>query len=449
MVNLLSRSLVDFSDPAAPGVRILAIDHWTRGVFNFTRLRSHLESQRADLTLLHWGSLRSHGVKRLEHIDGILCIDVRTFEGMNLDQIIAELAPDLVLLLNIHTLLERSVILTCRRMGIPTVYLQHGIMPDPDVLPFQCESVRVNTRWNEYIRKVPRYFRLLVMYLRARRYQLDSGFFRVAWAQLRSPRLSMFFPKDTVELTPARSLVFYDRDADFLRQTHGIARSEICVVGNPELDAAYERLNSPIVDCDKRRLRRSVGLAEQGPLLFYPDESFADSHLYGWNECYASERLEELLDICANAGWQLLIRPRHVAAVGDLSRKVGKHRAAVSRDLSIVDAIDISDCVLGTVSSVLENAVVLNRQILVPLWYLNNRAQDSPYLRAGKATSVDSPVELLNALARAGNASEERLPHAATSPRTAALKRHQACEAIVSELVSIARRNPSNERSDD
>lgn len=419
-------------------IRILAIDHWAKGLFNYERLLTVAGTEPLAITLLHFGSIRDAKVRRVELASNILCVDIKAYRGLPLRDVIEQARPDVVLLLNIHTFLERAVLYICRSLGIPTVYLQHGAFVGYGTFRELCGMYDRNRSPGEYLRKIPQHLYLLWLYLRARPRWFDRGLLQLIWSQAARPRMASFFPALPEELQPDLALVFTPADVEAVTKTHGIPRDRFRVVGNPELDAAFHRAGEPLTALARRNLRRSVGLDAERPIVFFPDEGFAESHLYGWTEQTRDLRIAELARASREAGAQLLVRPRRAPEGGQEARQAG---FVSTRGLSVVDSVDICDCVVGTVSSVLENAVVLKKPILVPLWHIEQRSQDSPYNCCPLATLVPSVEDLRMQIEKAARSEwpcdlqefmEGRLGRIGGG----------ACESIVEEIAGLARGNP-------
>lgn len=380
-------------------LRVLFFDYWTKGIHNFLRLMPHAPIGAAEFQLFHLGSFRDRSVPRYETVDGLPIVDIRAFRGMPLRDILKSLRPDVVVTLNVHTMFDRVLLQTCEHLAIPTVYLQHGAVAATEALRQWATSEDSAFRIGQYIRRIPKYARILPWYWRARpRSLLDSKFWSVLLAQARKPRTASCFPPEPRELWPTLALVFNSSWAEHLIGSFQLPRERVVIVGNPELDPAFDRLRSPKNGEERKRLIGGLGLDPELPILFYADEGFADLPSSGWTSALMAERMAELYEASRVVGLQMLVRPRASSAHGFETLWKGRRHVAVTREMSLVDSIDLASVVVGAMSSVLHIAVVLQKPILTPLWHINGQTNLSPVLKSGASVAVPSPRELADFL---------------------------------------------------
>jgi hypothetical protein len=165
--------------------------------------------------LLHLGSFRDASVPSRQVLHDIPCLDISEFGRQNLDEILQTLAPDVIVGLNLATLFDRTVILTARRLGVPTVFLQHGSWTDPDEVAPLFASLDRGFTWADRVRRLPKFARLLPLYLHARGSTLlDPAVWRMLARLARTPTLSHFYPMASDELHPVLALLFKEKDAE-------------------------------------------------------------------------------------------------------------------------------------------------------------------------------------------------------------------------------------------
>jgi len=389
--------------PSDTPVRVLFFDYWTEGIFNFKRVVDAAAGEAASFQLFHLGSFRNKSTARFDIISGIPCIDIAAFRGMNLEQILKSLRPDVVIDLNMTGVCDRALFLTCARFRIPTVYLQHGMQfCESETILTWCKQLDRSWKMSEYVRHIRKYRHVLPWYLRAKKGDSTlASFWKVLWALTTSPSTSHFHPVNPAELWPSLALVYNQALAERLTEHWGLPAERIRVVGNPELDGAIRRLHSPLPADTRSALVRSIGLDPDKPILFHADEGLAECGGFGWTPAFRDERLAELYAACRAAGVQLLARPRPVESPGFREFWDGKQGVAVTRELPLVDSVDVSFAAVGTMSTVLETAAALKKPILSPLWYFNGHEIISPYLKCGAAEPVQSPGLFADAIGSA------------------------------------------------
>ena len=406
MPSLSSQPVKAFPSGVGPTepLRVLFFDYFTRGIHNFTRVVEAAAPGEASFHLLHLGSFRDPSIPRTECIEGIPCEDIAVFGNKNLEEILRSLRPDVVVGTNMSQLADRALFLTCSKLMIPTVYLQHGSLLEYPA--FLAAATQADQKWTiaDYVQRIPKYAKVIPWYVSVRRGGwYDPLFWKVLWTLLKSPTVSNYFPVAPEKLWPTLALVYNQTDAEMLMRVYHFPADRIQVVGNPELDTATRRRDAPWKLDERARLVESIGLDPGTPILFYPDEGLTDGNVFGWTPSFRADRLRELYASCRQAGVQLLIRPRsHGLSQNDRVLE-GCKGVVVSRSIALVDSIDIAAVVVGTISTVLETAVVLRKPILSPLWYISGRANDSPYLKYRAATAVESPDDLSHMILQAAN----------------------------------------------
>lgn len=383
--------------------RVLFFDYWTKGIHKFLRIMED-GPDAAEYRLFHLGSYRDPSIPDEEVIHGLPCVDIRAFPGQRLDEILTELRPDVVVGLNLATLFDRALFLTCSRLGIPTVFLQHGSWLDQESFKTFIKSLDRGFNLLDRVRRLPSFSRVLPWYLRARKGSWsDLTPWQVVWKLAKTPTESHFFPLAPQELWPTRALLFTEEMAERLTDTHCIPRERLEVIGNPELDSVFARGRNPLSPPRRLELIHSLGLDSNLPILCLLEDGFVEQqNSFGWTDAVRNDRVLELYSACRKAGVQLIVRPHPDTRMDGMERALaGKAGAVVTRGLSLIDTIDISDAILATMSTAAETALILAKPILIALWHINGQIAMSPYLQYQVATSVKHPGELPEIVARA------------------------------------------------
>lgn len=387
--------------------KVLFFDYWTSGLHNFRRLTDEIHSSGGEFELVHLGSLRDGTVNRDVTIDGIRCRDISAFRGDGVIDIIRKLGPSVVVSLNMCLIPDRALFIACRRFGVPVAYLQHGAVLEPEAL---AGARAANDRqWNavDYLSRVRKYATVIPWYLRAK----DEIFpgrtsRRVLTQTIRHPTLSAVRPLASEELWPDVALVYSRTDADTLLRDWGMDETRVRIVGNPELDAAFQRRLSPLNATQKEEVKRALGLDPKRPVVLHADEGWTAIGAFGWNPTAAATMLRELCSVADRVGAQVLIRPKPAGKnvpgpfasfdIADVCRDIPG--VAVSRARSVCDSLDVSDVVVGMMSTVLESAVVLGVPILTPSWFLQGKPELSAYVKYGSARAIADGDELASAI---------------------------------------------------
>jgi len=190
--------------------------------------------------------VRGEPVPKIDCIDGLECYDISYFPWRrNLERIIRQFNPSLVIMLTHSFLFDRAIIRLCRRIGVRTIFLQHG------VINFSLGGARLKLHL------------LPAMYLdKARRYLLYDLpiFFKVmapedplcmlkpSFFQFLARRLILnyrFIPPHRASEVPAdQALVYGEFYAEKLKRLHGYQDKQLHIVGNLTFDPLIDLAES-------------------------------------------------------------------------------------------------------------------------------------------------------------------------------------------------------------
>ncbi len=392
-----TNSAPDAEISGIPGVpRVLFYDYWTKGLDKFTRI---FEGSRepADLQLLHTGSFRDRKAPRAEVLRGIPCTDISMFRPRGLESILATVQPDVVVGLNAQTLFDRAMFLTCQRVGIPTVFLQHGVWPEPDQRVGYAAQMNAGFGVSDYLRRIPAFAYWIPTYFRARSNSWrEVTPWRVVSAHVFKPGSAHLMPLHATELWPTKALVFSQQDADQLIGYYKMPEDRIEVIGNPELDAVARRRRTPVSAEVRASALARIGLKADVPTLCYLEEGFVEQqHFAGWSSDRRTQALKEISAVCAGLRIQLLVRPHPASNAAEMHAALSSQsHAVVSRDLSLDESLDFSAAVVGMFSTALDSALALGRPIVVPIWHAPDLEPLSPYLRHEAGARAQNPEQL-------------------------------------------------------
>jgi hypothetical protein len=290
--------------------------------------------------------------------------------------------------------------MTCERLGIPTVFLQHGAWCGRDTLRAVARELdRAFRSPREYLVRIPALRWIVPDYLRNRELT-DTRPWRVLSRLAVEPATSHHFPSAPEELWPTRALVFTAHDGATLRETHRLPEDRLAVVGNPELDVVATRRDNPLAPQARGAILRSVGLDPTRPALCYMEDGFVEQQEYcGWNEDRRIGCLLELCDLAGSVGFQVLVRPHPCSRTEPMCAAVhGRRDVVITRDLSLLDEADVTALTVGTMSTALETSIILGRPVVVPLWHINHDPSLSRYVVNGAAHAAKTPDELCQLL---------------------------------------------------
>ena len=104
---------------------VVYFDYWTKGIHDFTEIDKVLKSHGHKTLLLHVGSFNSPQFN-YEKINNIDVFDISYFKTKFIYIALIKIKPDVVLGLNTTYILDRCLVLSCRKLHITSVFVMHG-----------------------------------------------------------------------------------------------------------------------------------------------------------------------------------------------------------------------------------------------------------------------------------------------------------------------------------
>lgn len=219
--------------------KVLGFDGWTLGVKNYTRLLPAFSRQNIDMMLIHLGSWGDDKDRMLEEsIDGLSVKDIAYYSGMTFRDILIMESPDLVIFLSCHTFLHRAFQRYCHDLGIPTLYLAHGIIGvinyrGGDAVRKYVLAARMDWLKQRFLRSfkyaIPIYAKALI----------DTHARLSEWKRFGKDIFAQVLQKDrhqyAADAKPTMACVYVESEVDDACIRYGLAKDNIAIVGNPDL----------------------------------------------------------------------------------------------------------------------------------------------------------------------------------------------------------------------
>ncbi|MBI5482356.1 MAG: hypothetical protein HY906_26105 [Deltaproteobacteria bacterium] len=347
---------------------LLYFDHWTVGIHNFARLHPLLERAGIEASLLHAGSFKHLKCPEVQTVDGIEAIDISHFGTRFVRRALERLRPDALLMLDCSFMLDRAVILACRGLGIRSIYLQHGVLPDFDafaaIVPMK-DAVYKEDRLRRaipYLKfDLPNYF-LSGLHLDPR-FLLDSAVYRYCLGLFREPTQYLFYPPPSPENLTDVALVYSNADRDRHVEGFGYRPDQVIVVGNPNLDDAMAQRYSSRAEC-----ARAEGIPD-APYVLYLEDAFVGDGWKGWTVASRRAHLKEVEDCCRDAGYHLVVK-LHPQSARERSPDdfAGLTNSSVLGQARIADLVRFAERCVGHISSTVRLPILMGKPLLVPQW---------------------------------------------------------------------------------
>ena len=225
--------------------RVLFFDSWTKGVANCHRIMNAAPPGEFEFKLLHIASLNHYNEPLYCVLDDLPCYDIKTINPQAAASI-AAFSPRVVVNFNIGSIMDRVLYLTCAKLGIPTIYTDHGAITDSTALRALCKDIDRRLTVRAYLKRVPKFCRIIPWYLDVRRPRPLREGVEVLWKMARTPKQSTHFPEFASELWPTLALAYNNDSANHLSEVVKVPADRIRTVGNPELDVSFQYRQTPI-----------------------------------------------------------------------------------------------------------------------------------------------------------------------------------------------------------
>jgi hypothetical protein len=356
-------------------MKVLFLDSWTKAIRMFHPIRAYLEPRGIDSLLVHYGSWDAEpGRPAEEVIDGLRCRDISYYRTRLLYRVLQRERPDCIVSLTTNNLIDRAKILAARALGIPSVFLMHGVFATtPAAIRSQVGVVRSALRRKRFS-KIPKHLGyILPNYLLAGMAEKPSYLFtrepyRVIFNTFRFPEKWKMYPAPSQELQCDRCLAWGHAYKEFLVEAYGYGRDAIRVVGHPPLDKACRLLRNPPREEEVRQFQQAQGIPSSRPIVLYVEGAFVYSGYEGWTRQSWLEHLLEMAELCACAGRHLVVK-LHPSTEGlsELQARLGPG-ATVLQDADAEMLLWMAESVIGHSSTLLNSAIVLDRPVLIPRW---------------------------------------------------------------------------------
>lgn len=350
--------------------KILYFDYWTVGIKNFKLFDDHLKSRGFQTKLLHLNSWRNIPSPAHQIIEGIECYDIRYYDSTILHNILKKENPLAVIMLNASFVTDRSIILSCKALGIQSIYLMHGALTREEFIEESIKTINQTLKWAKFKRGLQHLkgtvFNYLVSIFRYKPgYVFNLHPYKVLFKTLFDPGTYLHFPPPSFDLKPDLTLVYGLADQAFYTKRLQLSKDAVKVVGNPDLDQYFQNLHQ--LGKDRVSFLQSLDIPTNVPYVVYIEEGLAEDRI--WDNETRIEFLREINHACSDAGLHLVIKLHPRTARGPFFESFRRIKnASILTSVNFPELICHAEKCISHYSTTLIYPMLLDKPILVPRW---------------------------------------------------------------------------------
>ena len=331
----------------AKKIKVLGFDSWRVGAHHYERLVAAFAARGIGIELVHLGSWGNDpGRSPEELVGGLKVRDIAYYRHGDLRRVLEEEAPDAVVFLSTMTFAHRALLRYCRQRGIPTLNLYHGLTSTWfDVEARTGIQTNLLGHLRFVLKKLYKTFRYTIpCYLLA---LWRTGASAEDWWRFLEDLFAMFTGRHIgVASNDSRTTacaVYTEVEVDHALFTYGFERSQIHVVGNPDL--VRFGVTPGLVGCCLAVQRQPE------PRVMYIDTGLAPAGLIFSGEAQFIEHLRATAAALTAQGrtMQLKLHPAdNVQRIRD--RLVGTGVVLVADDEFMPRLLECEACIVETTS---------------------------------------------------------------------------------------------------
>lgn len=218
--------------------KVIGFDSWTGGAQNFERVASALAARGVEFLVVHIGSWGGDaGRAEQEQVGAVRYRDIRAYGSNRLDDVLAAEQPDAVLFLSTDTFAHRAFNRLCRRRGIPTLHLYHGLVSVQEVGPVRAYKVNLLSHAKFVLERIPKALRYIWPAYGASLLRTGGGL--RDWGRFLGDILVMASGRRPHTAAPdartSKCCVYVVADVAHAVQRYGFESANVVPVGNPDL----------------------------------------------------------------------------------------------------------------------------------------------------------------------------------------------------------------------
>ncbi len=341
-------------------MKILFFDYWLKGIANFERLVPELRRQGCtDLKMVHVGSWKAPQDKAVHEHDGFVSYDISHYHTYSLLSVLKREKPDVLLILNLYFLMDKALVVFCRKLGIRVVYLAHGRMLSnndqssshlkEDLRKGFLAKIRVDT-----IATLYNYWLSTIVSGKPLR------FFTSLYSLVKDPASMTLYSTYTDELAADKLLLYYESDKAEYVGRRKFPDSNMTVVGNPELDGYVQSAVR-----DKQSFLNTIGVRTADYLL-YLDDGHVQARVMSQDDWYGM--LSVLAGICRRHGLTLVVKLHPRTDQSQHQAFFDKEGIVALKQVDFRNIVEHSYAVTSLLSTTITMPLISGKRVISPRW---------------------------------------------------------------------------------
>jgi hypothetical protein len=349
-------------------MKIVYFDYWTKGCYNFEAIDTLLKLNKHDTILLHVNSFRSQEEDNCE-VNNIKTFEIKELNTIMIYNALKILKPDVIITLNTTGILDRTLVLSARKLKIKTFFLMHGLIPIDEKLE---NEIKLNTQINNLFYKFKKSIKYLKYYIPNYLFSLYKYdyklIFKFKWlyvlkSHFSKPYKSMYFPFNTEEVLHDKCLI-YSKVFQKYYSDLGYDNQNIVVVGNPTYNELFKKIENATFNYKNLPEKIIEIINNKYSYAVYIDDGLYIYSYDNWDKEYMKFHLLSIAERLQKENTKLVVKIRPSTDIQEIF--VDHPNIYFCKDVSFYDLVYYSKFTIGHVSTALNIPVILNKPIVIP-----------------------------------------------------------------------------------
>ncbi|MCF7900828.1 CDP-glycerol glycerophosphotransferase family protein [Candidatus Woesearchaeota archaeon] len=362
--------------------KIIFMSVWDKTIHNMVPIAQALDKEYT-FKLIHFGSLYNKNNNKHYFEKNIEVIDYSKYQKNSIINILKKEKPSLIMIEDKGGILFRSFCYAAKALKIPIIQYQHGMVPDENI---KQNDPFLKNNFVKIIKKIRQYTIQLKKYLEsATKYDKNFLLKKRSWfylSKFTNPMKYYYYYRD--EIQADKCLCYGLKDKEFYIKRDGYKPEDVIVVGNPQFDSTFEKLNWNKEKIFK--IKEKLGFKREDKMCLLITQPLGKDKFGNWTTEKQKRLTTEIYEELNKQKIKLLIKihPREELKEYDYL----KNNVTITQE-NLDEMILISDFVLGGFSTALYNAIILKKQIIMPNW-IEEMTTQFDYEKYGLAKKINN-----------------------------------------------------------